>query len=383
MPPPVAGGRIGRDELWPILFGLACATLAQLSLLWDISWHMSIGRDTFATPPHLGLYLGGGLPGVGFGALVLHTSFFGSPSVRDRSVRVWGLRGPLGVWVAIWGSVAMLVAAPFDAWWHVNYGVDLKAASPPHVVLLLGLAATHLGAGLLAAAAINRSVGGGTGLLGSLLSYSMGIMLLVSALFGIDTGGPAHMHSPIFYVSAAAAFPVWLVGATTARSRWPATSAALWYTGLRLLMTWVLPLFAATPRLEPVYVSITHMVPPGLPFLLVVPAIAFDLMNRRSTGRDAWCSALALGPVFVVMLAVVQWPFAELLMRPVARGWLLAADNFPYNLPQATYTAQHWFIPWSGRLVPAWLAFLAAVPVAVCSAQVGLWLRAYLRRIQR
>ncbi|MBV9157528.1 MAG: hypothetical protein JO097_14790, partial [Acidobacteriaceae bacterium] len=37
-----------------------CATLAATSLMigahWDISWHSSIGRDTFWTPAHMAIY---------------------------------------------------------------------------------------------------------------------------------------------------------------------------------------------------------------------------------------------------------------------------------------------------------------------------------------
>ena len=41
---------------------------------WDISWHRSIGRDTFWTPAHIAIYLCGILAGVSCGYLILSTT---------------------------------------------------------------------------------------------------------------------------------------------------------------------------------------------------------------------------------------------------------------------------------------------------------------------
>src|SRR6202023_952546 len=47
------------------VWGLAAATAADLfGGYWDISWHISIGRDTFWTPAHMMMYLAGILAGV-------------------------------------------------------------------------------------------------------------------------------------------------------------------------------------------------------------------------------------------------------------------------------------------------------------------------------
>ena len=55
------------------------------------------------------------------------------------SVRIWGLRGPLGAFICAWGGVAMLASAPFDDWWHNAYGLDVQIISPPHMVLAAGI----------------------------------------------------------------------------------------------------------------------------------------------------------------------------------------------------------------------------------------------------
>ena len=48
----VAGG-------WVVWVSLASVTSILVGAYWDISWHMSIGRDSFWTPAHLLIQAGG------------------------------------------------------------------------------------------------------------------------------------------------------------------------------------------------------------------------------------------------------------------------------------------------------------------------------------
>src|ERR1700758_2696726 len=85
---------------------LWCAALAVTSVTigahWDVSWHRSIGRDTFWTPAHLAIYLCGVLAGIAFGYLIFHTTFARPVRLVASSVQVFGLRGPLGAFLAAW-----------------------------------------------------------------------------------------------------------------------------------------------------------------------------------------------------------------------------------------------------------------------------------------
>ena len=54
-------------------------------------------------------------------------------------------------------TIAMLVSAPFDDWWHNAYGLDVQIVSPPHMVLLWGMVAIQTGAILMAVAVQNRA----------------------------------------------------------------------------------------------------------------------------------------------------------------------------------------------------------------------------------
>ena len=130
---------------WYIYSAVLASTSIIVGLIWDISWHMSIGRDAFLSPPHIAIYLGGILAGVGGGYQMMKTTFFANPEEKARSVWFWGFRSPLGALFLVWGALAMLTSAPFDDWWHNAYGLDVKILSPPHAVLALGIVVIQLG----------------------------------------------------------------------------------------------------------------------------------------------------------------------------------------------------------------------------------------------
>src|SRR5437867_7761701 len=60
--PPAPRGAVGVP--WFVWAAVIAATSAKVGILWDISWHRSIGRDTFWTPAHMAIYLGGVLAGL-------------------------------------------------------------------------------------------------------------------------------------------------------------------------------------------------------------------------------------------------------------------------------------------------------------------------------
>ena len=84
---------------------LAC-TSAIIGAHWDISWHTSIGRDSFWTPAHVAIYLCGVLGGISAGWLIFSNTFgVGNPD-RNHTVQIFGLRGPLGAFLVAWGCDA-------------------------------------------------------------------------------------------------------------------------------------------------------------------------------------------------------------------------------------------------------------------------------------
>ncbi|HEV8268618.1 MAG TPA: hypothetical protein VGR00_10305, partial [Thermoanaerobaculia bacterium] len=90
---PVAGAAIP----WPLVVSSLGITSAMIGAHWDISWHRSIGRDSFWTAPHVAIQLCGVLAGIACGYLILATTFGTSArsrALRDDSVSVWGFRAP-------------------------------------------------------------------------------------------------------------------------------------------------------------------------------------------------------------------------------------------------------------------------------------------------
>src|SRR5207253_6790744 len=136
-----------------------------------------------------------------------HT-FFSGPKAAGAAVSVFGLRAPLGAWVALWGALAMLTSAPFDDWWHSAYGLDVKIISPPHAVLGLGMFGISVGALLLVLARQNRHEhGAGAGL----FVYAGGIFLTLGSVFVSEYTFPNLQHTGLFYKVCAIMFPFRLV----------------------------------------------------------------------------------------------------------------------------------------------------------------------------
>src|SRR5215212_11720930 len=86
---------------WHVYAVVASAGMVVVGLLWDISWHMSIGRDTFWTPAHLLIQGGGLIAGVSSGLVALHTTFRGTEVEKASAVSFWGFGAPLGAWVCV------------------------------------------------------------------------------------------------------------------------------------------------------------------------------------------------------------------------------------------------------------------------------------------
>src|SRR5258708_16305682 len=94
--------RDDRSTFWPSLLFALSATSITVGIIWDISWHISIGRDTFWTPAHMAIYLGGAVGGLTGGWQAFRHTFLAGLEERGASVSVFGARAPLGAWVSIW-----------------------------------------------------------------------------------------------------------------------------------------------------------------------------------------------------------------------------------------------------------------------------------------
>jgi len=366
---------------WAIYAVLFASTSVVLGVMWDISWHRTIGRDTFWTPAHMGIYLGGVVSGLTCGWLALRTTFAGSAADRAAAVRFWGFRAPFGAWVSIWGAIAMLTSAPFDDWWHNAYGLDVKIISPPHMLLAAGIGAIQCGAMLMALAWQNRGAGHHRQL-ANLYLLGAGLLVLLAATVATEYLQRWDMHQSLFYQVTAAVFVFFLVSTARASvAKWPATVTAGWYTGLTMVMLLLLPLFPGRPLLGPIHVQVDRFMPPDFPLLLVVPALAIDwTMRRAGRGRARdWGLAVLVGILFVAIFAAVQWPFADFLVSPWARNDLFGSHRMDYAVPPNIQARFYQLNPPDDVM----RGLSIAVVLACVSARVGLWWGNWMSRVQR
>ena len=320
--------------------------------------------------------------GLSCGYLVLRTTLAGAPDAQARAVSFWGFRGPLGAWLCIWGALAMIVSAPFDDWWHNAYGLDVKVLSPPHAILALGFTAIQLGALVMTVAHQNRAEHAHTPRYGLLAAYGMGVLLCNVYIMGFEyIAFPNDMHKAAFYQITAAVFPVILAAsARVARLAWPATTAAAAYMGIHVAMILILPLFPAQPMLAPIYNPVTHMVPPPFPILLVVPALAVDVLERRLATTNDWLRAAAVAPAFVALMFVTQWYFSMFLISPASENALFGVARWNYDSRLGPWVHEFWE---PGRDPVTLLALGIAVALAFASARLGFAWGSWLTRVRR
>jgi hypothetical protein len=364
-----------------VVFAALCV---MIGVYWDISWHMSIGRDTFWTPAHLVIQAGGLIAGLTSGYVALRTTFGRDAAARDSAVTFWGFRAPLGAWVAVWGCFAMVTSAPFDNWWHDAYGLDVRIISPPHSILALGIGAIGIGALLLSVASQNRPGEPTRQRMATWLFIVAGALLLMDrAVMLTEFSGKNQMHGGSYYRAAMLAYPMAIVMMTRAsRMKWAGTLTAAIFMGIMLSLMWIVQLFPATPKLGPIYQPITHMVAMAFPALLVVPALGVDFAMQRLRARYLLLAPI-LSAVFLVLLLAAEWPFAAFLMTPAARTWFFNADNFVYWLsPSGVEWSRNWVRPDAGAWpFPAQLVI--AFVLGSISSYLGLWFGTWLTKVKR
>ncbi|MEO8192788.1 MAG: hypothetical protein ABI681_02980 [Gemmatimonadales bacterium] len=379
-----------RAEEWPIYAVLVASASIVIGLIWDISWHRTIGRDTFWAPPHLLEQAGAIIAGLSCGFVALKTTFAGSGADRARSVRFWKLfQAPLGAWVCIWGTIMMITSAPFDNWWHNAYGLDVKIISPPHIILASGMVAIQLGAMLMALGAQNRAESeSDRRRLGIIFTISAAVIIvMIAVMITEDASFANEMHSSTFYRVTGLMLPVFMVAfACASRLSWPATRIAILYMLITMTAIWILQLVPATPKLAPIYNPVTHMVPPAFPLLLFAPALAIDILLKRVGSDRDWTLSVLLGITFVLVMLAVHWFWAEFMLTPATRNFFFGADQWDYSSRLGPWRYQYWSLDgpnneWS--TAPFVRGLGIAMVTAVVSSRLGLAWGKGMSRVRR
>jgi hypothetical protein len=360
---------------WYVWCVVASLTSAVFGMHWDASWHRSIGRDTFWTPAHMAIYACGVLSGISCAYLILKTTFAKNASaLRAHSVEIFGLRGPLGSFMAAWGGICLLVSAPFDNWWHSAYGLDVRFVSPPHLMVSLGLWFVMMGSILLVLSYLNRAAAGNAGYsvkkMQRLLLYMGGLVVIEQLFVCFSYTWDMKLHQATPYIAVGMFVPIALgVFWTTTRHPWANTIMAAFYTLSVIVMIQFFPLFPATPRLGPVLYPVTHFVPPRFPQLILFSAIALDIFWQRSERWNIFIRSAVSGFLFTALYVAAEWPFANFLLSPAARNRFFATTQFGFSDVPGPMPAGQWAyeLPAHGLHLLSGLLF-----AAVCAA-IGVW----------
>ena len=376
---------MGRARVpWYLWCSALAVTSAYVGGYWDISWHRSIGRDTFWSAPHMAIYACGILAGISSAYLILTTTFGRNTALRCVSVRIWGLSGPLGAFISAWGGVAMLASAPFDDWWHNAYGLDVRIISPPHMVLAAGFFGIELGTVMLLLAFMNRAQDQLRPSLERLFLYVGGTVLCESLLIKLEYISRSDQHNALFYTVVLLGTPAILAAlATASERRWACTIMASVYTAFALAFPWILPLFPAEPKLGPVYRQVTHFIPWEFPLLVIVPAFVTDLILQRTGGWRPLVRAVAAGLAFFGVFIAVQWPFANFLQTPRARNWFFGAGYLDFSTPARSPLARYVFFYREANAAQFWRGMLIAAFTSCLMMWMGMHAGRAMRKVRR
>jgi hypothetical protein len=392
---------------YAVVFSSFCIVMG---LLWDIMWHMSIGRDGLFSAPHVVMYVGAVVAGLFSGYQILSMTFQRNHPARPHSVRFWGVfYGSLGAMFCVWGALAMLTSAPFDDWWHNTYGLDVQILTPPHTILAVGMMMVQLGAIVAVLSLQNQEagqIGGETSpaqvrRIRLLFVLSSAFMLSVLFVLASESLGRYASHHSSYYVAAACIFPFMLlaigraVGAPTngigfGAFRYPITMVSGLYMLVIAVPCWVLEFMPATPKLGPVANPITTYQAFMFPMLLVVPGYVLDWVmqrfskNNTSKPLNDWLLAALAGMLFMLAFLAVQWPFGGFLLEsPLARNWFFMSESWVYaNDP--TWEYRYKFAPWFAQTTGQFaLGFGQALLIAFVSGRIGLFWGNWMRRVVR
>jgi hypothetical protein len=379
-----------------IYISVVASMCVIIGVIWDIAWHMSIGRDGLFSAPHVVTYVGAAGAGLFSGFQVLKTSFWGTAAEKGKMINFWGIfYGSLGALFCIWGGIASLTSAPFDDWWHNTYGLDVKILSPPHSILLLGLLSVQMGAMVGVLAFLNNS--------DQTLSLSndeknvrkkrLQWMFIFTASFFISSLstflteelGRWAMHGPTFYKVASAAFPFILIATGRASGmKWGSTYIALIYMVFFWLTNAIIRLFPAEPLLGPIHHQISTYQTLGFPMLLVIPALVLDWLRHKFSTKNDWLLALILGVTFTLVMLMSHYPWGSFIHEsPLARNWFFGSHNWSFQ-NDTNFEFRFKYGPWSKKTPFEWLSgIFIAIFISIISSKIGLAWGNWMKKVQR
>lgn len=318
-----------------VWLAVAAGLLRYGGAVWDVSWHRTVGRDAFWTPPHALLYLGV--------ALGLTAAAWAASEVAFADGWRRALRSPY--LLPLLGGAVMVIAAPIDDAWHRAFGKDVDIWSPPHLIAVFGSAMSVLGW-------LRVVRNGGPRWLG----WFLGGLLLYAGWFALNWYHMAAASRDALAYPALAAGLLFFLLAVAQDDRAPRG----WRTAIALA-------FVVAAALPVVVLPPLGWRAPAAPPLLVVPALALDLLDRRLAHVPPLRRQLADGALFALLFVAVEWLRFALVPAPAAYGEDLVVVG-----PYLRWAQAH---PWS----PGQVAL--GLPLAVAAAGIASLAAAPTRRM--
>jgi len=317
----------------PQLISVAGLLSAVIGVYWDVSYHLSFGRDEgpLANPSHYLIFLG--LVAV-FGGALLGVAF-ATEDLPRRTLRItrnW--RTPYGPVVSMLMGMIALTGFPLDDVWHRIFGQDVTEWGPTHVVMIGGSVLSCLGI-LLSSAEARQVAHPNTNALQRAVPQAFTAVAVLIFLVG-----PA-----AFLLEFAFGIP-----------QFPLINDAL----VIALMTSLAFVFASFGGVRAV-----------LSLWAAYVALQFVLAGLNVHVFDAlmpWPTLLAGG----ALVAVVLTRFARPTLAYGAVGGALVATGA--ILGDFVWTNAVRPLPWPGELLPHALAF--GVPLGAAMGVVSVWLKA-------
>src|SRR6185437_4661263 len=255
--------------------------------------------------------------------------------------------------------------------------------SPPHTLLAMGMIFLQFGACVSICKYLNTGVGNRTILQTLFVIGACSLLCMVYTLFTDFLHIRAERNGPFYIIAAVISLFLLPAFGIALRMRWGMTAVAAGYFLLVACSNWILQLFPAEPKLGPILTHLTHFQPAQFPALVVIPAMAMDLVLQRSKPGD-WTKAFLVSLCFVVGLAAVQYPLSGFLLEsPGARNWFFGAQTWYYGAPPDA-PFRYEFRPGDIASLPRFTMGLAiAVALGTLCARVSIRWGQWMLKIQR
>jgi hypothetical protein len=303
--------------------GTAALLIAVLGFMWDVAWHIDLGRDKFLfTPAHTMIVMG--LAMLGAGAVV--SVIFATRERAEVGLRLGILRIPYGALALGALGFGALCGFPLDDMWHKAYGVDVTMWGPTHLLMIGGASFSPLALWLLLTEA-GPNVKTTRLIAGRRVALASSVLIGLSTFQGeFDFGVPQfqQLYHPVLIALAAS---IALVAAREALGRGGAIKAALGFIVLRGVIALVVG-------------SVLNHVVPHFP-LYIVAAVVVEAVARYGSKLSSLKRAAVAGVGVGTLGVGAEWVWTNVW------GW-------------------H---PWNTALFPG---VVVAVAIAIPGALLGI-----------